>query len=278
MDAQKEKETQDRTERQSRTRREAKEKDTPTTESEMILLEPPNPPPTDSETVATQLACMAAYGHHVPMSFREAINSPDSEKWWEAMKDEINMLLERGTWTLTEKIPEGRKPIGNHWTYAIKFGPGGKILRYKARLVAQGFSQIPGIDFTDTFAPTVRLDSLRIILHIAASYGWFRGQDDVTGAFLHSQIDMEVYMRQPEGFEDGTKRFARLLQGLYGIKQGAWLWNKHMKKKLITIGFTQCPADHAVYVRHLPIGITIIAIHVDNMLSIASSLETLAHI
>ena len=75
---------------------------------------------------------------------------------------------------MTEDLPEGQKAIGCRWTYVIKTGLQGKILCYKAQLVAQGFSQIPGVDFSDTFSPTVRLDSLRAILHLAAAHGWVR--------------------------------------------------------------------------------------------------------
>ena len=103
----------------------------------------------------------------------------------------------------------------------IKMGPDGAILRYKARLVAQGFSQIPGIDFNDTFAPTIRLDTLRALLHLAAAHGWFRGQDDITGAFLHSYITEVIYMRQPQGFDDGSGRVCHLVRSLYGLRQVA---------------------------------------------------------
>jgi Reverse transcriptase (RNA-dependent DNA polymerase) len=77
--------------------------------------------------------------------------------------------------------------------------------------VAQGFSQIIGIDFNDTFAPTIRLDTLRALLHLAAAHGWFHSQDDVTGAFLHSYITEVIYMRQPQGFDDGSGRVCRLV-------------------------------------------------------------------
>jgi hypothetical protein len=87
------------------------------------------------------------------------------------MEEEINILNKQGTWIL-EHLPLGRKAVGSRWTFVIKIGPNGVIIHFKARLVAQGFSQIPGIDFDNTFAPTVRQDVLQILLHLTISFGW----------------------------------------------------------------------------------------------------------
>ena len=186
------------------------------------------------------------------------------------MQEEMDMLQKRGTWKLVDR-PKDRKVIGCRWVYVIKYGPNGDILRYKARLVAQGYSQIPGLDYSDTFSPTVRLDSLRVILHYAAAHGWYRGQDDVTGAFLHSKIDHEIYMRQPDGFDDGSGRVAALLLSLYGIKQGSHLWNKHMNQKLTANGFIRLLPDYAVYMCQTETGKSITAIHVDNALTVTNT-------
>lgn len=142
-----------------------------------------------------------------PASFHEATDSPDADHWWQAMREEIGMLQQRGTWVL-ETPPPDRKVIGCRWTYVIKRGPGGEITRYKARLVAQGFSQVPGINYGDTLSPTVHMDTLQILLHLLAAHRWHRAQDDVTSTFLHSKLDHVVYMRQPPGFEDGSERVA----------------------------------------------------------------------
>jgi len=225
--------------------------------------------PSEIGTVA-QMAYTAIHGKDTPQNYHEAISGPDADEWWKAMHEEFNLLQKRGTWELVNR-PKDRKVIGCRWTYVIKHGPNGEITRYKARLVAQGFSQVPGLDYSDTFSPTVRLDSLRVILHYAAAHGWHRGQDDVTGAFLHSKIDHEIYMRQPEGFADGTGKVARLLLSLYGIKQGSYLWNKHMHEKLSKNGFTRLPSDPAVYIRQTASDTAITAIHVDNALTISNS-------
>jgi hypothetical protein len=203
-----------------------------------------------------------------PASFHEATDSPDADHWWQAMKEEIGMLQRRGTWVL-ETPPPDRKVIGCRWMYVIKRGPSGEITRYKARLVAQGFSQVPGIDYGDTFSPTVHMDTLRILLHLSAAHRWHRAQDDVTGAFLHSKLDHVVYMRQPPGFEDGTDRVARLILGLYRLMQASRLWHEHMSAKLATLGYRKLVFDNAVFMRPCDSGSCILAVHVDNFVSFA---------
>ena len=154
------------------------------------------------------------------MSYKEAVRSPESAEWNKAMKEEIDNHTQRRTWELVP-LPKGRKAIGSQWTYVIKFDSDGSITRYKARLVAQGCSQVIGIDYYDTFTPTIRLETVRALLHLTAAHGWYRGQDDIVAVFLFGDLDEEIYMRQPEGFEDGTNQVARLLRSLYGLKQAA---------------------------------------------------------
>ena len=107
--------------------------------------------------------------------------------------------------------------------------------------------QIPSVDYSDTFSLTVHLNPPCAILHFAAAHGWYCSQDDITGAFLHSKIDHEIFMKQPEGFGDSSDKVAELLLSLYGIKQGSHLWNKYMHQKLATHDFIRILSDHAVY-------------------------------
>ena len=94
--------------------------------------------------------------------------------------------------------------VGSKWVYKIKRNPCGSVGRYKARLVAQGFSQEPGFDFGETFSPVVRHTTVRLVLSIAAMNQWKLRQLDVKNAFLHSDLEEEVFMKQPPGFEDFT--------------------------------------------------------------------------
>ena len=107
-----------------------------------------------SKIEVANLAYLTAHGPITPLSYKEAICSPDSREWHQAMSEEIGNLTQQNTWELVP-LPKGRKAIGSQWTYIIKFGPDGTITRYKAHLVAQGFSQVIGINFNDTFAPKV---------------------------------------------------------------------------------------------------------------------------
>ena len=144
------------------------------------------------------------YSEHdnTPQSFEEA---QKSQKWKEAMKEEYNALMEANTWELT-KLPKGRKAIGSKWTYKLKKNADGTVARYKARLVAKGYTQQPGIDFTETYAPVVKFTTIRTMLALAALKGYNVTQMDVTTAYLHADVDIELYMKQPEKFEKQDKQ------------------------------------------------------------------------
>ena len=134
-----------------------------------------------------------------PQSYYEAIRSPMKDNWINAMKSEYNSLLKNHTWELVDP-PKDRKIIGSKWVFRIKEDKHGNPLRFKARLVAQGFSQIPGFDFTETYAPVVKFSSLRILLKLAVEYSLHLHQMDVKTAFLHGTLEEEIYMKQPKGF------------------------------------------------------------------------------
>ena len=171
--------------------------------------------------------------------------------------------------------PTNQSIVGSHWFFDIKRDTAGEITHYKAHFVVKGFTQIPGIDFNDTFSPTVCLNSLQTLLHLSASFGWSQAHDDVHGAFLHSEIDHDIYIRQPEGFDDQTGHIAHLLHGLYGLKQASHLWNKLMHGKLVKLGWTRLETDPAVYRHESKLGASFLAIHVDNFWSFAESPDAL---
>ena len=136
-------------------------------------------------------------GAEDPKTFQEALAGPDNEKWSEAMQREMNSLKQNEVWNLV-KLPEGRKTVGsNKWVFKTKVGADGGIERYKARLVAQGYSQKIGTDYDETFCPVVRLESLQTIVALAAQNHLKLHQIDVTTAFLNGELQEEVYMKQP---------------------------------------------------------------------------------
>ena len=153
---------------------------------------------------------MAVHGPDTPLNYHDALCSPQADEWHKAMEEEYDLLIERGTWVL-EDLPDRHKAIRCHWTFIIKLGPNGEILRFKACLVAQGFSQIIGIDFNDTFAPTIRWDTLWALLHLAVAHGWYHGQD----------VIMWSSKQQPMVAVSATE--GEYMSGSYTTCQGLWL-------------------------------------------------------
>jgi hypothetical protein len=129
----------------------------------------------------------------------EAKTSPESIEWTQAMEAEMKSLKDNDVWELV-KLPAGKKAVGSQWVYKVKTGPDGTRERYKARLVAQGFTQKFGSDYDQKFCPVVRQESLRVLIALSMQCGLKLHQLDVTTAFLNGNLEEEVYMTQPKGF------------------------------------------------------------------------------
>ena len=187
----------------------------------------------------------------VPKTYKEALQSPFASQWQAAMDEEFDSLITNKTWRLTN-LPPGRKAIRCKWVYALKTKPDGSLDRFKARLVAKGRSQIPGVDFHETFSPTVKYDSLRIILALVASLDLHMQQFDIKTTFLYGSIQEEIYMEQVEGYVDPTwiAVVCLLLQALYGLRQSSRAWSQKMEAFLKAFGLIQSAADHCVYYSH----------------------------
>lgn len=202
----------------------------------------------------------------IPNSYNEAKKNPRWKYWEEAMKSEFESLLENKTWTI-EDVPEDKVPIKCKWVYALKRDANGKILKYKARLVARGFSQIEGIDYQETFAPVVRYTSIRFLLAIAAREDLNITQMDVETAFLNGKLEETIFMEQPIHFQDGTKRSCKLLKSLYGLKQSSRVWNHTLHKVLIQYGLKRSVSDQCIYMKLDKEGSKMyVAIYVDDIL------------
>ena len=149
--------------------------------------------------------------HDEPTNYEEAMVSPDSAKWLEAMKSEMGSMYENKVWTLVD-LPDGRQAIENKWIFKKKTDADGNVTVYKARLVAKGFRQVQGIDYDETFSPVAMLKSVRIMLAIAAFYDYEIWQMDVKTTFLNGFLEEELYMLQPEGFIDpkGANKVCKL--------------------------------------------------------------------
>jgi len=159
-------------------------------------------------------------------------------------------LLENKTWELV-KLPKGRKTLQNKWVYKIKHEGEGKKERYKARLVVKGFAQKEGIDFNEIFSPIVKMSSIRIILGLVSTLDLECEQLDVNTAFLHGELEEEIYMEQPEGFKTKGKEnlVCKLKKSLYGLKQAPHQWYKRFDLFMLEHGFRILEADHCVYIK-----------------------------
>lgn len=127
---------------------------------------------------------------------------PDSDLWYKAAMEEIKAHIANGTWELVQ-LPPGCKAIGSLWVCKVKRKADGSVERYKAQLVAKGFSQRPGVDFDKTFAPTAKWAALHAVLAICAIEDWEANSVDISNAFLNGNLVKEVCMDQPDRFEQG---------------------------------------------------------------------------
>ncbi|KAF8731517.1 hypothetical protein AX14_004766 [Amanita brunnescens Koide BX004] len=187
--------------------------------------------------LAAANAVYIGFNDSSPKMLQEAKASPDWPEWEKAIITELKQLHEMGTWEMAD-APHDRKPIANKWVFLQKFDKNGILTKYKARLMSKGFSQIPGMDFNQTFAPVTCLETLQSVIAETVQRGWKLRQMDVKGAYLNGLLKEEVYMAQPEGFDDGTGRVCRLIKTLYGLKQSGREWNEQLNKKLTEKGFS----------------------------------------
>ena len=201
----------------------------------------------------------------VPQNIQEAFKYP---KWKAAVDEEVRALEKNGTWEITD-LPRGKKPVGCKWIFTVKYKADGNVDRYKARLVAKGFTQSYGIDYQETFAPVAKLNTVRVLLSLAANLDWSLHQLDVKNAFLNGDLEEEVYMDIPAGLETTSNfnKVCRLRKSLYGLKQSPRAWFERFTKVVKRYGFVQCQSDHTLFVKHFPEGkLAIIIVYVDDII------------
>src|SRR5438045_6768555 len=184
----------------------------------------------------------------IPKSYSMAIADPIYGPEWRAtIQEEIASLQANNTW-VEEKVPKGTNLVSTKWVFTVKLWVDGTVERFKARLVVRGFSQVYGEDYTETFAPTVQMDTLRIFLAIVAAEDLECHQYDIKNAFTESKLQEKIYLSKPDGVPVHSGYALQTLRSLYGLKQSTRDWNLLAKKFLISIGFQQSLTDPCLYV------------------------------
>ncbi|KAL4387188.1 hypothetical protein GQ457_09G029600 [Hibiscus cannabinus] len=204
-----------------------------------------------------------------PTSYQEATKFVE---WKEAMREEIRMISKNDTWKLVDK-PKNKKVIGVKWVYRVKLNSDGSINKHKARLVVKGYSQEFGVDFTETFAPVARFDTIRLLIALAAHKSWEIYQLDVKSAFLNGYLQEEIFIEQPEGFvKKGCDDKVYLLKkALYGLKQAPRAWYSRIDEYLTRLGFVKSCTEATLYVKEAKGDIIVVSLYVDDLLVTGSN-------
>lgn len=216
------------------------------------------------ETLLGHEALMALIAED-PKTAKEALEGKDSIGWQQAMQDELDSFVKNDV-VETCVLPSGKNTIGTGWVLRIKRYPNGEINKLKARIVCHGYSQRRGIDFTETFASVVRMDSIRILLAIAAHEKLVLKQCDVKSTFLYGEIEEEIYVRPPDEVDIDEGKVWKLRKSLYGLKQSPRNWNKKFNELVTTFGLTRSIADPCIYYGNGQKGRLLLAVYVDDIL------------
>jgi hypothetical protein len=195
------------------------------------------------------------------------MDGPQSNKWLDAMKEELDSMASNEVWEPTE-LPEGQNTVDCKWVFKTKKDAKGSIERFKARLVAKGFTQRPGIDYNETFSPVSSKDAFRIIMALVAHFNLELHQMDVKTAFLNGTLSEDVYMEQPKGFiEEGSEHLVcKLKRSLYGLKQASRQWYLKFDEVVTSFGFVENPFDECIYMKVCGSHFIILVLYVDDIL------------
>ncbi|GJW28787.1 putative ribonuclease H-like domain-containing protein [Tanacetum coccineum] len=199
-----------------------------------------------------------------PKRVSKALSDP---AWVEAMQEELLQFKLQNVWVLVD-LPKGHRAIGTKWVYRNKKDERGIVVRNKARLVAQGHTQEEGIDYDEVFAPVARIEAIRIFLAYASYMGFTVYQMDVKSAFLYGQIEEEVYVCQPPGFEDPDHpdKVYKVVKALYGLHQAPRAWYDTLATYLLSNGFQRGKIDQTLFIKSQKGYTLLVQIYVDDII------------
>lgn len=204
----------------------------------------------------------AVMSHEELRNYREAIQKP---KWQEAMAQELKALEDNETWDVALP-PKGNKVMGCKWVYKVKYKALGEVEKYKVRLVAKGYTQVEGEDFNETFAPVAKMTTVRCLPSIAIARDWELHQMDVSNAFLHGDLEEEVYMQAPEGYKVPKEGMVcRLKKSLYGLRQASRNWYSKLSQAPLEYGFQESHTDHNLFTYSSDSTFMAVLVYVDDL-------------
>ncbi|KAK1406136.1 hypothetical protein QVD17_41423 [Tagetes erecta] len=229
------------------------------------IIGPLNQRTTRSQTEQANVCLYSCFlSQVVPKNISEALQD---NSWIEAMQEELLQFRKQEVWKLVD-LPEGENAIGTRWLYKNKPDERGIVVRNKARLIAQGYTQEEGIDYEEVFAPVGRLEAIRVFLAYASFMKFKVFQMDVKGAFLYGPITDDVYVRQPPGFEDPDypHRVYKLSKALYGLHQAPRIWYETLSKHLLEHGFTRGQIDPTLFMKRENEELLCVQVYVDDII------------
>ena len=204
----------------------------------------------------------------IPNTYEEAVTCLESMKWKQAMENEIEAFIDNHTFTKVSKS-ENMNTVGGRWLYTIKDGPNNEEI-FKAHYVAKGYSQIYGKDYHETFAPTAKMTSLRILMQISAHKNLHIHQMDVKTAYLNAPVYCDIYLEPPEGHRDDNNIW-KLNKSLYGLKQTCRNWNIMIHNFFIRHDFIRSDVDPCGYFKRNSDNCNIVLIWVGDIILASSS-------
>ncbi|KAF0918025.1 hypothetical protein E2562_021716 [Oryza meyeriana var. granulata] len=167
------------------------------------------------------------------------------------MREEMRSIEDNSTWELVA-LPTRHRAIGLKWVFKVERDEHGNVIQHKVRLVAKGYVQRAGIDFDEVFAPVARMESMHMLLALAAHERWTVHHMDVKSAFLNGDLKEEVYVSQLPGFvvNDSEQKVLCLRKALYGLRQAPRAWNAKLDASLVSLGFQRSSSEHGIYMRN----------------------------